>query len=857
MNREVGSVRRSLYLCLFGLSLIVAFGLGALAEDTYAGDAQPGEGIGEPVDIDPSAEDAPALLAEPYTVDAGQTITVRFRGAPGHDQDWISMFREGADNRSYGEWYYLRGQREGQLTFTAPSEPGVYEFRMFCCWAVGGYEDIAVSNKIGVGEAPGSAHVLHPGEVTELEGGLLIIPHPRAIDRPIMVEAEWFVLPYHDTGVPVLDRFVRIRALDLPPEELWVDTPIDTGFFVAIPVPEEFDLTRLAAFEYVYGDSMTGENPHDVWLWTGGVYDPKYNAFVFELEELGGGEYPTQLGIVEHDDDVPLRSDEIIDQIQRYLSGEGADMALYAATNPGTVAFDVWHRCGTGSAGCNADVDAEVRAGLRTDANSAYTVYRGMYGDPSPMLKTTDKFGSGRTYVYYIYSDAATLPWRYLGLVNGNPCPPDRLGMYVRFGRRAWTCASAYTPSDLGRATTVTQHELFHAFQWSYPFYSPITGYELVAEGTARLAEDHTDPLGISGRETVPVVDVPLTDQRPYRAEYFFHDLFHRSGLQFRDMGKLFDEGLRVPHLNTFIEDETPFAGYWEAHWAWVRNAVFDADINPDGAYGNRCQINRDVFRADPLPGVLVSASRPVDAITISVRGHSAILVEIDLPELDRDHYYTVNVGGTTAPMARLYTQEMDEYNGECLQCNATGIYVVHDATKLEAPFIGDLAVIYCAASAHRRTAYLLIQNPQRNTTHRFEISVIGPHFDMDPFDTLVPSEAVVFRSERFVLETRGLIGRSGEDTHFVGESMPSGCMITDVKVEKVTRGEWLGPDREISSSYTGLSAGVRITNDGVGTNSLEVGVRHWRDAGRGLDYRIVYYVEQPCGVICDPRAAE
>jgi hypothetical protein len=89
------------------------------------------------------------ITASPRMVAPGGLIGVTYSGAPGFDSDWIAIYKAGAANENYGEWYYLNGNESGSLTFTAPDEAGSYEFRMFRNWAGGGgYNDIARSNRV-------------------------------------------------------------------------------------------------------------------------------------------------------------------------------------------------------------------------------------------------------------------------------------------------------------------------------------------------------------------------------------------------------------------------------------------------------------------------------------------------------------------------------------------------------------------------------------------------------------------------------------------------------------------------------------------------------------------------------------
>ncbi|MDP2276831.1 MAG: hypothetical protein Q8K51_01270, partial [Nitrospirota bacterium] len=101
---------------------------------------------------------APVITVNQTAAYPGEKITVYFSGIQNPaQQDWISLYRTGAPNEKYGEWYYLKGQSGGTLTFTVPNEPGEYEFRMFLNWPSGGYKDVARSRVISIvprGELP-------------------------------------------------------------------------------------------------------------------------------------------------------------------------------------------------------------------------------------------------------------------------------------------------------------------------------------------------------------------------------------------------------------------------------------------------------------------------------------------------------------------------------------------------------------------------------------------------------------------------------------------------------------------------------------------------------------------------------
>lgn len=93
----------------------------------------------------------PSITIHQTEVQPGDQITVEFANIQNPmNQDWISIYKVGTPNEQYGEWYYLKGQKNGSLSFTAPSEEGEYEFRLFLNWPAGQYKDVAKSRTIKV-----------------------------------------------------------------------------------------------------------------------------------------------------------------------------------------------------------------------------------------------------------------------------------------------------------------------------------------------------------------------------------------------------------------------------------------------------------------------------------------------------------------------------------------------------------------------------------------------------------------------------------------------------------------------------------------------------------------------------------
>ena len=88
------------------------------------------------------------VSAYPSIVNPGDEITVTFSGAPGFEWDSIGMYEVGETD--VNKWcglgnQILAGRKSGTLFFTAPDEPGDYEFRLI---KGGGSKDSARRNRI-------------------------------------------------------------------------------------------------------------------------------------------------------------------------------------------------------------------------------------------------------------------------------------------------------------------------------------------------------------------------------------------------------------------------------------------------------------------------------------------------------------------------------------------------------------------------------------------------------------------------------------------------------------------------------------------------------------------------------------
>ena len=82
---------------------------------------------------------SPVIAVTPTVVPTGGQLNVSWVVSLTSGFDWVGLYRLGADNREYLSYRYLGGLT-GTTTFTAPTEPGQYEFRYL---PLDRYEDYA------------------------------------------------------------------------------------------------------------------------------------------------------------------------------------------------------------------------------------------------------------------------------------------------------------------------------------------------------------------------------------------------------------------------------------------------------------------------------------------------------------------------------------------------------------------------------------------------------------------------------------------------------------------------------------------------------------------------------------------
>jgi hypothetical protein len=70
------------------------------------------------------------LTMSKSTYAVNESIVVTYAGLPGNAKDWIGLFKAGASNTQYGQWFYTNGAKSGTMTFNGLAA-GSYEARLF------------------------------------------------------------------------------------------------------------------------------------------------------------------------------------------------------------------------------------------------------------------------------------------------------------------------------------------------------------------------------------------------------------------------------------------------------------------------------------------------------------------------------------------------------------------------------------------------------------------------------------------------------------------------------------------------------------------------------------------------------
>ena len=73
-------------------------------------------------DLQKNTRSEPSVRTESEHYSVDEPIVVNFKNASGDRLDWVGLYKKGADQKTYLDWYYTDGRRKGEAVY----EPGVW-----------------------------------------------------------------------------------------------------------------------------------------------------------------------------------------------------------------------------------------------------------------------------------------------------------------------------------------------------------------------------------------------------------------------------------------------------------------------------------------------------------------------------------------------------------------------------------------------------------------------------------------------------------------------------------------------------------------------------------------------------------
>lgn len=468
---------------------------------------------------------------------------------------------------------------------------------------------------------------IHPGQFTELEANLLVGAHPHAIDEPHEIElsavdptdpagpTDVEAYEFHEANIEQRGEFFELRTASGEP----LESAAHTKFYVTIPVPDGLDTEHLQALSYEDNHLELGSHPHeedrdldpDGWKIEPGTYDEQFDAFVVQLEGIGGDEHPTRLGVVEH---THLRT------TPEWQSFEFPDVELLATEHFPALESERWdpdpvrppdvgmhgshvyeddfsaHEDTAFYIRCNAaDCNMSVAQEHRNYLDHAYAVYFDeLQGDPYPDIRT-DEVNVSTDDGYAIVE---LFRYNIEDYHSDSGCE-DSPGWYSKrispVSGHGYTCLTWDEPGNTANdPLSTTGHELFHGMQYSYR--TGVTSDDIIVESTARLAQDyetHTQ-AHYEGPWSLPFLNESMVNGSYAWDNFYEHLLETDDSVEFADLAVLFDDGMNFDSLEELLGEDQHRPAYWE----FVTDTVYEQEqptVNDtDGNEPDRCTI--DVF---------------------------------------------------------------------------------------------------------------------------------------------------------------------------------------------------------------------------------------------------------------------
>jgi len=181
-------------------------------------------------------------LTAPASVTAGQTFAMNWKvpaGRVGHEGDWVGFYAQGASNWEADpvRWTYTDGITAGQLSITAPTTPGQYEFRYLLD---GGYDSVATLS-ITVTESSGGS--TNPS---------VVLNSPSTATTGQWIALEWNA-PEREGHTGDWIGFYHVGDPDTNPDPVrfrYTDGQVTGALWIQAPEPGQYEFRYLTDGEY-------------------------------------------------------------------------------------------------------------------------------------------------------------------------------------------------------------------------------------------------------------------------------------------------------------------------------------------------------------------------------------------------------------------------------------------------------------------------------------------------------------------------------------------------------------------------------------------------------------------------------
>ncbi len=466
--------------------------------------------------------------------------------------------------------------------------------------AIAGEEVLIGANSEGEGRG---AVYLHPGEpialvsepeqplypaTAELENaavvesvyGLMVGALDGALAEPLPVWIREVAAPDHDlpAGADVVERFYNVGAHET------VYAPDDSGFVIALPVPELANANHLVAAVltsqhlYPIQPDVTQDALDQFWALLPGTLDAEnglYSIYVPAIDHRGA-----TVALVEHPDFGPLPP---------MMERDIGDPAPLVPPSPVFKVECIGHNL-LGSTCTSTDEDRVAQ-----DMDAFYRMLKAEgFPDPAMNRNRTVTFHSGPTPHFTVQGSYPFIGVHLLPTISPFCLLTNARALYHGLAMNIQVCyESSLTDDQLYGAV---RHELFHGVENAYRWIPhPLWNAHLLwlLEGMAEAAANSTPQLQRDRARSPRAMHIPMMEGAglwPYRAQDFWVFFGRSRNLTMGYFKDVLTAGFEGPQISSALASQSNGLTLGDAYWQWAKDHVFEHTTPPIGHVFGQCE---------------------------------------------------------------------------------------------------------------------------------------------------------------------------------------------------------------------------------------------------------------------------